>query len=129
MENAGEIVMYQMPNGQTSINVKMENETIWLSLVQISNLFEKDKSVISRHIRNVYQEGELVKEATVAKNATVGVEGHREVIRDLEYYNLDVILSVGYRVNSKRGTQFRIWANQVLKKLSYKRLCYRSKTL
>jgi prophage maintenance system killer protein len=115
MEHAGEIVMYQTADGRTSIDVKLENETIWLNLIQISNLFEKDKSVISKHLRNVYAECELDREATVAKNATVQVEGSREVAREIEYYNLDAILSVGYRVNSKRGTQFRIWANKILK--------------
>jgi hypothetical protein len=109
MENTGEIVMYQTADGKMSINVKLENETIWLNLVQISNLFEKDKSVISRHLKNIYFEKELERETTVAKNATVQIEGKREVGREIEYYNLDAILSIGYRVNSKRGTQFRIW--------------------
>jgi prophage maintenance system killer protein len=95
--------------------VKLENETVWLNLIQISNLFGKDKSVISRHLKNIYSEGELDKEATVAKNATVQTEGSRKVAREIEYYNLDAILSIGYRVNSKRGTQFRIWANQILR--------------
>lgn len=115
MEGKGQIVIYQSPDGQASIDVRLENDTVWLSLVQISNLFDKDKSVISRHLKNIYKGGELEREATVAKNATVQMEGNREVIREIEYYNLDAILSVGYRVNSKRGTQFRIWANKVLK--------------
>ena len=110
-----EIIVYQ-PNELTErIEVRVEDDTVWLSLNQIAQLFDRDKSVISRHLRNVYIEGELVKEATVAKNATVQIEAGREVKREIEYYNLDAILSVGYRVNSKQGTQFRIWANKVLK--------------
>lgn len=101
--------------GKTQIEVKFEKETVWLNLNQISELFGRDKSVISRHLRNVYKEGELEKEATVAKNATVQVEGKREIKRDIEFYNLDAIISVGYRVNSKQGTQFRIWATNKLK--------------
>jgi hypothetical protein len=86
----------------------------------MSELFQRDKSVISKHIRNVYDEGELTPEATVAKNATVQTEGSRQVSRDIEYYNLDVIISVGYRVKSHRGTQFRIWATQQLKEFIIK---------
>ena len=89
--------------------------TLWLSLNQIATLFERDKSLISRHLKSIYKEGELIREATVAKNATVQSEGNREVERTIEYYNLDAILSTGYRVNSKRGTQFRQWATQRLK--------------
>ena len=115
MESKGEIVIYQALDGQSTIVVKLENESVWLNLLQISTLFEKDKSVISRHLKNIYREGELDRRATVAKNATVQKEGGREVTREIEYFNLDAILSVGYRVNSIRGTQFRIWANKVLK--------------
>jgi hypothetical protein len=96
------------------LDVQLEKETIWLSLNQVSTLFERDKSVISRHLRNIYQEGELDRLATVAKNATVQTEAGRSVVRDIEYYNLDAVISVGYRVNSKRGTDFRIWATKVL---------------
>ncbi|MDR7131677.1 prophage maintenance system killer protein [Algoriphagus sp. 4150] len=113
MEN--QIEIYQGPNGQTQIEVKFEGETFWLSLQQIAELYHRDKSVISRHIRNIYNEGELERESTVAKNATVQTEGKRRIHREMEYYNLDLILSVGYRVNSKQGTQFRIWATQRLK--------------
>ena len=113
MENKIEI--YQGPNGQTQIEVKFEGETFWLSLQQIAELYNRDKSVISRHIRNIYNEGELERESTVAKNATVQTEGRRRIHREMEYFNLDLILSVGYRVNSKQGTQFRIWATQRLK--------------
>jgi|SRR5690606_27775681 len=106
------------------VQVKFDKETVWLSLNQISELFDKDKSVISRHIRNIFKEGELERNSVVAKNATtatvaffatVQMEGNREVLREIEYFNLDVIISVGYRVNSKKGTQFRIWATSQLK--------------
>ncbi len=109
-----EIIIYQ-PDELTKVEVKIEDETVWLTLNQIAQLFGRDKSVISRHLRNIYKVGELVMEATVAKNATVQIEAGRQVKREIDYYNLDVILSVGYRVNSKQGTQFRIWANKVLK--------------
>lgn len=113
--NKGEVIIYQTPDGNTQLDVQLEDETVWLSLNQISALFERDKSVISRHIRNIYREQELEEKATVAKNATVQNENGREVLRQIEYYNLDVIISVGYRVKSQRGTQFRIWANNILK--------------
>ena len=104
--NNGKIILYQ-PDNSISIEVRMEAETVWLNLNQMAMLFDRDKSVISRHIRNIYSEGELTKEATVAKNATVQMESGRQVMRQIEYYNLDVIISVGYRVKSLRGTQFR----------------------
>lgn len=113
--NKGEVIIYQTPDGNTQLDVQLEDETVWLSLNQISTLFERDKSVISRHIRNIYREQELEEKATVAKNATIQNENGREVLRQIEYYNLDVIISVGYRVKSQRGTQFRIWANNILK--------------
>lgn len=97
------------------IDVQFAQETLWLSINQIAMLFEKDKSVISRHIRNIFIEGELAIESSVAKYATVQIEGGHEVERQIEYYNLDVIISVGYRVNSKRGTEFRRWSSQILK--------------
>ncbi len=109
-----EIILYQ-PNELTKVEVKIEDDTVWLSLNQMAQLFGRDKSVISRHLKNIYKDGELVSEATVAKNATVQIEAGRQVTRDIDYYNLDAILSVGYRVNSKQGTQFRIWATNVLK--------------
>lgn len=111
---AGEIHIYKTPDGTSTIDVKLEKGSLWLNLNQISSLFERDKSVISRHLKNIFKEGELVEEATVAKNATVQKEGNRTITRDIDYYNLDAILSVGYRVNSVRGTQFRIWANGIL---------------
>lgn len=113
--NKGEVIIYQTPDGNTQLDVQLEDETVWLSLNQISTLFERDKSVVSRHIRNIYREQELEEKVTVAKNATVQNENGREVLRQIEYYNLDVIISVGYRVKSQRGTQFRIWANNILK--------------
>jgi prophage maintenance system killer protein len=113
MEN--QIEIYTSPDGSTQVEVQFEGDTFWLNLNQMSSLFEKDKSVISRHLSNIYKEGELVRNSTVAKNATVQIEADREVKREIEYYNLDAILSVGYRVNSKRGTQFRQWATKQLK--------------
>jgi prophage maintenance system killer protein len=110
-----QIIIYQGADGSATVEVKLREETLWLTLNQLAELFERDKSVISRHLRNIFLEGELDRNATVAKNATVQNEGNRNVVRDVEYYNLDAIISLGYRVNSKRGTQFRIWANQVLK--------------
>ena len=101
--------------GETQIDVRFENETVWLSLNQISSMFARDKSVVSRHLKNIYSSGELDQNSTVAKNATVQIEGGRQVIRELEFYNLDVIISIGYRVNSKIGTHFRQWASQRLK--------------
>lgn len=116
MENINDkIVIYQTADGNTIIDVRLENETVWLSLDLMAKLFNRVKSVVSRHIRNVYKEGELERESTVAKNATVQIENGRRVVRQIEYFNLDVIISVGYRVKSQRGTQFRIWANRVLK--------------
>lgn len=114
MKTEGEIILYQSDDS-TQLEVRIENETVWLSLNQMSDLFERDKSVISRHIRNIFEEGELDHMSTVAKNATVQNEGGKDVLRQIEFYNLDVIISVGYRVKSKRGTQFRIWANSILK--------------
>ncbi|MBI3143488.1 MAG: virulence RhuM family protein [Bacteroidetes bacterium] len=110
-----EIILYKPDEVAQHIEVRLEDETVWLTLKQISQLFNRDKSVISRHLRNIYTEGELSQEATVAKNATVQMEAGRTVNREIEYYNLDAIISVGYRVNSKQGTQFRIWATQVLR--------------
>src|SRR5690554_6579537 len=110
-----EIILYRPDELAEHIEVRIDEETVWLSLNQIAQLFDRDKSVISRHLRNIFKDGELVFEATVAKNATVQMEAGREVKREIEFYNLDAILSVGYRVNSKQGTQFRIWANKILK--------------
>ena len=114
-EQRGELIMYQTEDGLTKIDVRMDSDTVWLSLDQMAELFQRDKSTISRHIKNVFQEGELTEEATVANFATVQSEGERQVTRNITYFNLDVIISVGYRVKSLRGTQFRIWANSVLR--------------
>lgn len=115
MGNKNEIILYQSDDLPEHIEVRLDEDTVWLPLNQIAQLFNRDKSVISRHLRNVYKEGELSREATVAKNATVQKEAGREVTREIDYYNLDAILSVGYRVNSKQGTQFRIWATNTLR--------------
>lgn len=115
-----EIILYKTEDGLTKIEVTLENETVWLTLNQMAELFQRDKSVISRHIKNVFETNELSEISTVAKNATVQKEGNREVEREIEFYNLDVIISVGYRVNSHRGTQFRIWATNHLKELIVK---------
>ncbi len=109
------VAIYQAEDGSASLEVHLEQETVWLSLNQLVELFGRDKSVISRHLRNIYNSGELDREATVAKNATVQNEGGREVVRAIEYFNLDAIISVGYRVNSKRGVHFRQWATGVLR--------------
>ena len=113
--NHSNIIMYTTEDGLTKIEVTFDEDTVWLSLDQMAELFQRDKSTISRHIKNIFTEGELRPEATVAKFATVQTEGNRQVTRDIDYYNLDVIISVGYRVKSLRGTQFRIWASSVLK--------------
>jgi hypothetical protein len=112
---AAEFLLYQAADGRTRVEVRFDGETAWLSLSQMVELFQRDKSVISRHVKNVFDEGELSAETTVAKSATVQREGERDVTREVEYYNLDVIISVGYRVKSHRGTQFRIWATQRLR--------------
>lgn len=116
METGKQLVRYTSNDGKADIAVNLANETVWLSLNDLVTLFDRDKSVISRHIRNVYREGELDKGSTVANFATVQQEGSRDIKRDIEYFNLDVIISVGYRVKSPRGTNFRIWATNVLKK-------------
>jgi death-on-curing family protein len=106
------IEIFTSPDGSTQIEVQFEGDTFWLNLNQIASLFDRDKSVVSRHLRNIYKEGELERNSTVAKNATTAQDGKTYAV---EYYNLDAILSVGYRVNSKRGTQFRQWATKRLK--------------
>ena len=106
------IELFTLPDGSTQIEVQFEGDTFWLNLNQISSLFEKDKSVISRHLKNVFTSDELIRDSVVAKNATTAQDGKTYAV---EYYNLDAILSVGYRVNSKRGTQFRQWATRRLK--------------
>lgn len=115
LQPASEIILYQTEDGRNRVEVRLEHEPVWLTINQMSELFQVDKSGISRHLKGIYETGELRREATVAKFATDQKEGARSVARDLEYYNLDAIISVGYRVNSIRGTQFRIWATQRLR--------------
>jgi hypothetical protein len=110
-----ELILYRAEDGRIKLDVRLQADTVWLSLNQMADLFQRDKSVISKHITNLFEEGELTPEPTVAKFATVQKEGNREVSREIEFYNLDVIISVGYRVKSHRGTQFRIWATQRLR--------------
>ena len=111
----GQFLLYQTPDGDSQIEVKLQKDTVWLSLDQMAELFQRNKSTISRHIKNVLEDGELQEEATIANFATVQNEGTRKVERVIAFYNLDMIISVGYRVHSYRGVQFRIWATKVLK--------------
>ena len=115
MDDKGQFLLYQTPDGDSQIEVKLQNDTVWLSLDQMAELFQRNKSTISRHVKNVLEDGELQEEATIANFATVQNEGTRKVERVIAYYNLDMIISVGYRVHSYRGVQFRIWATKVLK--------------
>ena len=110
----GEIVIYKSKEGP-KLKVRLEDETVWLTQKQMALLFEKGVSTINEHIRNIYKEGELKEEWTIRKFRTVQIEGGRTIEREIEYFNLDMIISVGYRVNSKRATQFRIWATKTLK--------------
>ena len=112
MTDHGEIILYQTEDGLTKLDVNMRDETVWLSLDQMAELFGRDKSTISRHIKNIFTEGELVRDAVVANFATTAADGKTYQV---DYYNLDVIISVGYRVKSQRGVQFRLWASRVLK--------------
>jgi hypothetical protein len=112
MQEKNEIIIYTTPDGKETFEVNLKKETVWLNLNQISKLFKRDKSVISRHTKNIFNTEELNKKSVVAKFATTASDGK---VYQVDYYNLDIIISVGYRVNSKRGTQFRIWATNVLK--------------
>lgn len=112
---SSDIEIYQTDDGQTEIQVKFENETVWLSQRQMAQLFEKDTDTIGLHLKNIYQSGELEELATTEESSVVQKEGNRQVKRKVKVYNLDAIISVGYRVNSKRGIQFRKWANKILK--------------
>ncbi len=114
-QDKGQIILYQTQDGESKIEVTLAGETVWLTADQMALLFQRNKSTISRHIKNVLDEGELRQVSTVAFFATVQQEGGRQVERNIAYYNLDMIISVGYRVKSYRGVQFRIWATQVLK--------------
>jgi hypothetical protein len=115
MSNKNEIILYQTNDLSTKLEVRIEEETIWLTQAQIVILFESSKANISEHIKHIFKTNELEEISTVRKIRTVRKEGNRVVSRDLTHYNLDMIISIGYRVNSIRGTQFRIWANKVLK--------------
>ena len=110
-----EFILYTAPSGEVKIEIYVQNETVWLTQQKIAALFGVDRSVITKHLNNIYTEGELDKIATSAKFAQVQTEGEREVKRNIEFYNLDAIISVGYRVNSTKATQFRIWATKTLK--------------
>ncbi len=110
-----EILIYKNSDGNIKIDVRLEEETVWLTQTQLCELFQKSKATISEHIKNIFEEGELLSAATVRKFRTVQNEGSRTVEREIEHYNLDIIISVGYRVKSPQGTQFRIWATQRLK--------------
>ena len=114
MENQGEIILYQ-PDNEVKLEVRLEEDTVWLTQAQIVELFQSSKANISEHIKNIYEQEELEESATVRDFRTVRQEGKRQVVRTLTYYNLDAIISIGFRVNSKRGILFRQWANKVLK--------------
>lgn len=114
-EGFNEILLYTTPNGKVKVEIYLQNETIWLTQQKIAELFGVDRTVVTKHLANIYSEGELVKGATSAKIAQVQLEGNREVNRQIEFYNLDSIISVGYRVNSSQATAFRIWATERLK--------------
>lgn len=118
--NTGQIILFQTQGGEMKIEVRLANDTVWLTADQMAELFQRNKSSISRHIKNVFESGELEQNRTVAFFATVQNEGQRKVERNIAYYNLDMIISVGYRVNSHRGVQFRQWATQVLKEYMIK---------
>jgi hypothetical protein len=109
---SSDILIYQNPDGNIKIDVRLEEETVWLTQAQMGQLFGKDKRTVIEHIGNIFLEGELEKSSTVRKFRTVQAGGTRDVERELDHYNFDVIISVGYRVKSVQGTQFRIWATQ-----------------
>jgi death-on-curing family protein len=113
--NKSEIKIYKTNEGKTSIEVKLEKETVWLSQKQMAELFGKDSDTIGLHLKNIYKSEELEEFSTTEKYSVVRLEGNRKVKRLIKFYNLDAIIAVGYRVNSKRGTEFRIWANQIIK--------------
>lgn len=111
----GEIVIYQSDDGITKVDVKFENDTVWLSQAQLVELYQSSKANVSEHIKNIFEEGELNREATVRNFRTVRTEGNKQVERNIEYYNLDMIISLGYRIKSSIATKFRIWATERLK--------------
>ncbi|MBW1945940.1 MAG: virulence RhuM family protein, partial [Deltaproteobacteria bacterium] len=113
--SSGKVVLYQAQDGTVELDVRLDRDTIWLSQKQMSTLFDKDTDTIGLHLRNIFKEGELEESTTTEESSVVQKEGNRQVRRRVRFYNLDAIISVGYRVNSKRGTQFRIWATRVLR--------------
>ena len=115
MEKNNELVIFETEDNQVKLSVTVEDETVWLNRNQMAELFDRDVKTIGKHINNAFKEELSIDNSTVAKFATVQIEGEREVERNIEYYSLDVIISVGYRVKSKRGVEFRRWANSVLK--------------
>lgn len=129
MNIENQIEIYQADDGSTQINVKFEKDTVWLTQAQMAKLFGKGRTTITEHIQNVFSENELVYEATCRKFRQVRNEGNRTIEREIEHYNLDVIISVGYRVKSKQGTQFRIWANSILKEYLVKGYAVNEKRL
>ena len=126
---ASEILIYRTDSGDTEIEVKLEQDTIWLSQRQIAELFDKDSDTIGLHLKNIYNTAELEESSTTEEYSVVQKEGTRNVKRKIKHYNLDAIISVGYRVNSIRGTQFRIWANKILKEYLIKGYSINEKTL
>lgn len=115
IQGQGEVILYQTDDGQSRIEVRLMNETVWLTQKQMADLFQKDVRTINEHIRNIFNEGELQPDSTIRNFRIVQIEGKRQIERDVAHYNLDVVISVGYRVKSLRGTQFRIWATQRLR--------------
>ncbi len=126
---ANQIEIYQLADNQTSVEVRFEEDTVWLTQAQMVELFASSKANISEHVKSIFSSGELQSESTVRKFRTVRQEGKRTVTRELEYYNLDLIISVGYRVNTKRGVQFRQWATQRLKEYLIKGYAINEKRL
>ena len=118
--NEGELILYQTPDGTVRIEVLFESETFWLNQKKIAELFGVDLRTVNEHLQNIFADGELHREATLRKIRRVQIEGNREVSREIEFYNLDAIISVGYRVNSAQATQFRIWATQTLREFVVK---------
>jgi hypothetical protein len=112
---SGEVALFQAEDGKTRLEVQLDHETVWLNQRQMAELFEKDTDTVGLHIRNLFKEGELLREATTEECSVVQNEGGRQIRRTVQFYNLDVIISVGYRIKSRRGTQFRQWATRVLR--------------
>ena len=123
------IEIYRSPEGNIELNVKLENDTVWLTQSQMAELFAVDRTTVTRHIHNIYKSQELDEKSTCAKNAQVRFEGKRQIVRDIPYYNLDMIISVGYRVNSKNATSFRRWATSILKQYIIKGYAINQKRL